>query len=139
MIQTFSGLDDFDSTHRAMTAALGFNNSLSVFWDAIPLSWIIDYLLRVGDFLENFKVQAFDGRVRLSSGWTSTRADYSYQWQVLLSHWQTGGGRVFPGGSGITRYYRREPGVRTSQGYHLQTGNSASLKQFTNLAALLVR
>lgn len=47
-------LSDLELEARMLARALGFDNPLGVVWEAIPYSFVIDWFLKVGDFLDNF-------------------------------------------------------------------------------------
>jgi len=57
----------------ALYDLLGFQPSLSTAWDLIPLSFLVDYLLPVGDFLDNLKSSEGWTRHCLFRGWSSTK------------------------------------------------------------------
>lgn len=45
---------------RAYLDALGFNNPLRTIWERIPLSFVVDWFIPVGDFLEQFSFKWLD-------------------------------------------------------------------------------
>lgn len=49
----------FGSKHRQLAAAFGFTNPLSLIWETIPLSFVVDYAYNIGEYLEN--LSAFHG------------------------------------------------------------------------------
>lgn len=51
---------------------LGFHPDLATAWDLIPFSFVVDYLLPIGDFLESFR-QGGWVKVALFNGWISRK------------------------------------------------------------------
>lgn len=52
-----------------VASSLGLTNPMSLIWEAIPMSFVIDYVLGIGDYLEN--LTAFHG-FDFHSGWITT-------------------------------------------------------------------
>lgn len=52
-----SGVVDYDFANRALVLLdrIGLHTDLSVAWDLIPFSFVVDYILPVGDFLDSLK------------------------------------------------------------------------------------
>jgi hypothetical protein len=62
LIQELDGLDDAWATLRALIAGTGFNNPAKIIWNAIPFSFIVDWMFPFGDLLDRLAVQPFSGR-----------------------------------------------------------------------------
>lgn len=53
-------LSNLDRTLRAMLDSFGVELNPRIIWDALPFSFIIDWIINVGDILERFKVDAME-------------------------------------------------------------------------------
>jgi hypothetical protein len=62
---------------RAYLSTLGLNLDPSIVWNAIPFSFIVDWVLDVGKFLRSFSIDALDLRTEVLS-FTS-----SVKWQIV--------------------------------------------------------
>jgi len=62
LFQDLEGLDDAWTELRATSAALGFGNPLKVVWNAIPYSFLLDWVGPFGSWLDKAAVQPFTGR-----------------------------------------------------------------------------
>lgn len=61
LYQNLDGLDDAWADLRATIATLGINNPLKAAWNAIPFSFLVDWIGPFGSFLERAAVQPFYG------------------------------------------------------------------------------
>jgi hypothetical protein len=94
-----------DDSISKLRWALGLNASYSTIWNAIPWSWLIDYFLSIGDFLEinrgNVKWEAYDMCIMSKGVTTVTTTVVNHQ----ESRWISG---PFPeGGKGTFEHLRR--------------------------------
>lgn len=62
LVQELDGLDDAWAMLRALIAGTGFNNPTKIIWNAIPFSFIVDWMFPFGDVLDRLAVQPFSGR-----------------------------------------------------------------------------
>lgn len=60
LLQTMTHLDDFYGLLRAFMGKTGLNNPLKVAWNAIPFSFILDWIVPVSSYLARFKIQGAD-------------------------------------------------------------------------------
>lgn len=94
-------------------AGYGFNNPSKIVWDAIPFSFIIDWLTPVGTWLNNFAINPLKGDMLCSNySWSS---QYISEWELSLYFGPEGSGhgQWYPntnggylGRLGIDRYIR---------------------------------
>lgn len=63
-------------TLRAFADSVGFNLNPRVVWDATRLSFIVDWFLKVGNFLDQFKMRALEPKVVIHTYGYSTLLDY---------------------------------------------------------------
>jgi hypothetical protein len=61
LLQNLQGLDDAWAGLRATLASLGLNNPAKIAWNALPFSFMVDWIAPVGTFLERLAVQPFSG------------------------------------------------------------------------------
>lgn len=61
LYQNLEGLDDAWASLRATFAALGINNPIKAAWNAIPFSFLLDWIGPFGKWLERAAVQPFAG------------------------------------------------------------------------------
>jgi len=62
LLQNLQELQDAWSGFKATCAALGLNNPVKAAWNAIPFSFMLDWIAPVGDWLEKAAVQPFTGQ-----------------------------------------------------------------------------
>lgn len=62
LIQDLDGLDDAWSNWKAGLASLGVTNPLKIVWNAIPFSFLLDWVWPVSNWLDRFAIQPFTGR-----------------------------------------------------------------------------
>jgi hypothetical protein len=75
---------------RALVGTLGLNNPAGIVWNALPFSFILDWLFRFGDFLNLHKVQPFVGEWNVKDLTWSMK--YQSQWDVTrTAGFQPGG------------------------------------------------
>lgn len=131
-VQTLAGLEDANREIAAITAALGFNRPLSVVWDAIPYSFLVDYVSNVGDILSRYQsYTAFEGEINVLDGWTSTKKIA----QCTLCASDDGINNLIPVSNNTSMDYNRNPGAYTNRGLVLDTNVSGI--QMANIAALV--
>jgi hypothetical protein len=58
-------LSDFDFEVSALLDRLGFNYNPKIIWDALPWSFVIDWFLGVGRFLDQYKVRSLEPTVHI--------------------------------------------------------------------------
>jgi len=61
LYQKLEGLDDAFAGLRAIIAATGLNNPAKIYWESIPFSFIFDWFLPFGDWLQRASLQPFWG------------------------------------------------------------------------------
>jgi hypothetical protein len=59
--QNLTHLDDFYGLLRAYMGKTGLNNPLKIIWNAIPFSFVLDWIVPVSSYLNRFKIQGADG------------------------------------------------------------------------------
>jgi hypothetical protein len=79
------GLDGLEGLARAAFAALGMGNPAGIAYNAIPFSFVLDWVFKLGNFLDRHKLQPYIGEWRID--------DFSHslkivrKWEVLT--WYT--------------------------------------------------
>jgi len=81
------GLDDHWAYLKALSASLGVNNPVSIVWNAIPFSFVLDWFLPIGNMLENLAINPFEGVWRFWDCTYSVKQTISYD----ISHFYSGG------------------------------------------------
>ena len=81
MLQELEGLDDAWAEAKAIFAGLGFNNPLGIVWNAIPFSFMLDWILPVNKLLTSLAAKSFAGR------WDIYDVVHSVKTQATLSEW----------------------------------------------------
>lgn len=73
-----TGLGDISFQHFGSRALdwLGFHPDLATAWDLIPFSFVVDYLLPIGDYLESFR-QGGWVQTMVFTGWLTIKCDVS--------------------------------------------------------------
>lgn len=139
MVQSLYGLDRVEGFASAMLSSLGFNRPLSIAWEAIPFSWLVDYFVNIGGMVDDLKSsEAFAGEISLYNGWTSSRLECNtlVEAQFGPTSYFAGGGEYPLVVSSITSY-KRSKGIQTTQGLQLNNPTKLSLAQYLNIAAVL--
>jgi hypothetical protein len=72
LTQNLQGLDDAYTEMKAFSAALGLNSPARIVWNAIPYSFVVDWVTRFGSLLDRLSVPLFSG------GWTVEDVTFSY-------------------------------------------------------------
>jgi hypothetical protein len=62
MLQNLEGLDDAWAVVKTTLASLGFNNPLKVVWNAIPFSFMLDWVIPIGKMLDKLQIPSFAGQ-----------------------------------------------------------------------------
>ena len=80
LFHLLEGLKSFGGQLRAFASALGLNNPLQVFWEAIPYSFVVDWFLKVGRRLSALTAQPFQGEWSVTD--TTTTVKSMTRWDV---------------------------------------------------------
>jgi hypothetical protein len=130
---------DIADKATAMLHTLGFNRPGKILWDAIPFSFLADYVSNLGSLADRFKqASAFPGTWMVRNGWTSYLTEANFDVWVQVYTGRSGGPYslgVHSLGTSRTRIYERTVGVQTSQG--LQLTSRISSDQLKIIAALV--
>lgn len=70
--QNLTHLDDFYGLLRAYMGKTGLNNPLKIVWNAIPFSFVLDWIVPVSSYLNKWKIQGADGEWNLRDTTCST-------------------------------------------------------------------
>ena len=62
VLQNLDGLDDMWTDVKATLAALGVTNPAKIVWNAIPFSFMLDWILPIGKMLDRFAIKPFTGQ-----------------------------------------------------------------------------
>ena len=67
--------------HLQLATSLGFGQPLSVAWEMTPFSWVVDYVVNVGEFVKNFEPR-FPG-INVSGMYTSSKKKGAGHWSIF--------------------------------------------------------
>lgn len=97
-----SGRGDISFQHPGALALdkLGFHPGLATVWDLVPLSFLIDYILPIGDFLSSYETSGWVQAIWFK-GWVTIDATY----QVVFDHTYPGYTGNYPTAS-VTTFIR---------------------------------
>jgi hypothetical protein len=70
-----------------ITDAFGLSNPLTVAWELIPFSFVVDWFLPVGDAIRG--LTAFSG-LEFAGGWLSTRHVWQVKRKITITSWSSG-------------------------------------------------
>jgi hypothetical protein len=101
-----SSLSDLELSIQAWAQAMGIDKPLSVVWNAIPFSFVVDWFVDVGDWIDSLQAEPVLPIVIESF---SHSLKYSYRADALLSYWQ--GLYIGTIGHGTTSYYERKKDI----------------------------
>lgn len=109
-----SGLDTFMGKVDALSAALGVNNPAKIAWNAIPFTWLLEYFVNVGPYLEALKGKPFKGKMEIRAVWSS----YGYKFLADVDAGRVNTCQLKPSpplserrGGYLVKYYSRFPGT----------------------------
>ena len=109
LYQNLIGLDDAMAPLRAFRDYGGFDQILKIAWNAIPYSFVVDWLTHFGDTLGQYRLPAsFDGEYRIISPWcacSSHGTGVFWMW-----HYPSFNGAL-PAAHGTLDRYVRIPGL----------------------------
>jgi hypothetical protein len=98
-----------DAFMAAMCAALGLLNPAQIVWNAIPYSFVVDWLTNVSEWLENNidVAQPFEGTIRMLG------CNHSIKRRTLFEHWALTSNRNTAEmyGRTLVRAYHRRAGI----------------------------
>lgn len=120
---------------RAYLDALGFNNPLRTIWERVPFSFVLDWLIPVGDFLEQFSSHWVETTVKLS--------DYSLSYKNLtpvngeLIYLRYGTGNYWMACQSQYNFYCRTRALPNDDKFGLRVDNRFGSKQAMLSGALL--
>jgi hypothetical protein len=139
---TIESLHDPARRFLAYAAGYGFSRPLTAIYDAIPFSFLLDYVSNVGDVIDTYaEVPTFEGEFEIGNMWSTrkveTLAEMDLRW-FGPSGWPLAE-RIDsnPKSYQDTRKvsFSRQPGIPTNNGIMFDT--TVSNGQFYNLLALL--
>lgn len=79
LTQRLEGLETLGGKLRAFAAATGFNNPLGVLWEAVPFSFVVDWVSNVGSLFDSVKAQPFQGEWRVYDVTHTTVSETRFQ------------------------------------------------------------
>lgn len=133
MYHELQGLDDAWTLVRGMVGALGLNNPLQIVWNALPFSFVADWLGRFGAQFERFALKPFVGE------WTIADTTHSIneycKFRVLQNFHHAGNPEVDCGWIAVHRYQR---GIGLPIELSLETFGGLTVDQQKLLLALSV-
>lgn len=130
------GLDGLVGTIRAFEAALGLTKPEKVFWNAIPYSFVVDWVFKINERLDRSLSQPFEGT------WKVSNCSFSFKEvahvSVYTHFYYTYGNPATKVGSVVVKKYRRFTGLPFG-GQHLSLGTLSPTQQTLFGALLLAR
>jgi len=91
LFQDLEGLEDEWVKLRAAFAYLGVNNPAKIVWNAIPFSFLVDWVTPVSDWLEKAAVQPFGGTWNVYDVTSSVKEVYDMSYNFYAKHGGTQG------------------------------------------------
>lgn len=90
LYQELNGLDDAWAEFRAIIAALGLGSPATIVWNAIPFSFMLDWIFPVGKWLQRFAVQPFYGTWDIYDVSNSVKVEATIEESVYRRAWWGG-------------------------------------------------
>jgi len=78
LTQDLRDLADANAKLKALIASSGFNHPARVVWNAIPYSFVIDWLFSAGKLLDGISIQPFGGTYRVTDVGYSIKSEATY-------------------------------------------------------------
>jgi hypothetical protein len=125
--QNLPWLDSWLAFVRGVVSDGGFNRPLSVIWEAIPFSWLVDYFVPIGDFLESVVFEDVKNWEVSGFSW-SFKAYYTFELRRFSAHHE----RLANAGKYVWKRYSRRSGFPPRTWYI----KWPSAKQWSLLAAV---
>lgn len=91
LVSRLNGLDDALTGLKATWAALGLNNPAKIIWNAIPFSFIFDWINPFGHFLDRLAVQPFSGTFDVFDITSSIKEEITFEESAVLYGTNIGG------------------------------------------------
>jgi len=132
------GLDSATAELRAFAAALGLNNPVKIAWNALPYSFVVDWLTNISGLLARISVQPFVGEWNLRGVSSSQRTLISFELRQrsVLNQWENPNGNYDTVvGNGTYEYYWRGPGIPVTMSVLTSSGLTPQ-QQMLSLALL---
>lgn len=99
------GLDGPLAFWNTLAASAGLANPAAIVWEGIPFSFVVDWFVRVGDWIDsNLCVPIFEGDIRVHSCYTTYHSRTLIDWYTPSSY---EGGWINVGTTRVTGYHRR--------------------------------
>lgn len=124
--QNLPWLDEWEAWVRGVLGAGGLSRPFSVIWERVPFSWVVDYFIPVGEYLEAIVFEHLEDWSVKDVSW-SMRSDYLFRMILNDEH----DDYVKDVGRYVLRSYVRGPGFPPRKFYF----GAPSLKQLSLLAA----
>jgi hypothetical protein len=133
-------LPDMSRTQRELGAlldSLGLNLNPKIAWDALKYSFVVDWILRVGDFLDQFKLPWIRPVVNVERCWTVLHLKKEMELQFSKSGLYGDSATVIDSvviGRGVYEQFVRKP---SSYGFLSLVGSGLSKYEIVMLSSLL--
>jgi len=136
MYQTLKDLNDPIRLYIAFTHSLGFNKPGEIVWNAIPFSFLVDWVSDVSNATRALSAKTvFSGEYAVTNGWSSRKTVE----HIGIEHrWGKGPNQTtdfIPSAYVVRSTYKRNPSITTNQGVSMSTDLSKG--QFLSLASLI--
>lgn len=90
------GLDAMDAWLRLAGLYAGTNKPLKIAWNAIPFSFVVDWLYDVSSYLDGFRIPVFDGQYTLSDPcWSLKATCTARRWIQFYGAYRTNPGNTY--------------------------------------------
>jgi len=103
LYQDLEGLDDVWAGLRGLFVDLGVNNPAKIVWNAIPFSFLVDWVAPVSQWLEKAAAQPFYGVWKTYDVTSSVNEKYTFENRFVAKHGGTNG----PEFKAVVQQYRR--------------------------------
>lgn len=133
----FPGLDSAMALMDVLGAKLGLQNPGKIIWNAIPFSWLFDYLIDTGSFFNRLQFPSFSGEFAVLNSCHGWKVEETYQTWYVEHNWDLGYLNVEfreLGDLTVTQYIRRQ-GIPLGSIFTVQ--ESLSSHQWSIILALL--
>jgi hypothetical protein len=135
LLQNLEDLAGILAMPKALAAALGLNNPAAILWEAIPYSFVVDWLFNLSKQLNRFAIQPFGGEWRLTDVGYSIKEEWYYVVYIDFSAYDAVRNLPYNLGTMKVSRYIRNPGLPVTSVF--ATDLSLTPKQQMLSAALL--
>jgi len=104
-----TGVNDSSRKLQALLDSLGFELNPAILWDKLPFSFVVDWFINVGGFLESIKIDTLELPILLLDSYVQYKQTMTVATTTTYAADATYQGWSLPGAVGAYKYFERWP------------------------------